>query len=178
MPSQIDLLKILYFSEKGVEAVKRFKVHPVVPFSLAVLLQSFPSMFTEMTDYLVKYVSNAAIVALTLAAMISVIFMVMKALGTKVRFGRYFGSVSAVMFLVNFVSIALAFLLINLGMLIGYPDIAFRLVQGSFIVYYLFVVFAWASERLAGFDEPKAALGGIASLALIYVFHLVLSILP
>ena len=178
MSSPIDLLKVLYFSEKGVDALRHLKTHPVVPFSLAVLLQSFPSVFTEMTDYFAKYVSNAAVVALSLAAMISIVFIIMKVLGTKVKFSKYFGSVSAAMFLVNFISITLAFLLINFGIIIGYPDIAFRLVQGSFIVYYLFVVFAWASERLAGFDEPKAALGGIASLALVYVFHLMLSLLP
>jgi len=178
MANQLDVLRVLYFSEKGIDAVKHFKMHPLIPFILAVLIQSVPSSFGDANEYIIRHLSNAGIVAIALAAMIAVIYRIIRLLESKVKFNSYFGQMSTIMFLVSFISIALAFLLIDFGMFIGYPDVAFRLVQGSFIVYYLFVVFAWASERLAGFDEPKAALGGIASLALIYVFHLVLSILP
>jgi hypothetical protein len=178
MVSIIDCPRVLYLSEKGIDAFRHVKFNGLLLFALAVLMQAFPSNYSDMTDYAMKYLTNAAIVAVSLAAVIAIVYGAMKAIGSKVRFWHYFGSLSGVMFLVSFSSIAIAFLLINFGMLIGYPDVAFKLVQGSFIVYYMFVVFAWSSERLAGIDEPKGMLGGLVSLALVYVFHLVLNLLP
>lgn len=174
----MDCARVLYFGEKGIDAVKRVNFNGLVLFALAVLIQAFPSNYSSMADCAFKYATNAVVVAASLGAMIAIIFGTMRVIGSKAKFRAYFGNMSAVMFLISFTSIALAFILINLGMIIGYPDVAFRLVQGSFIVYYLFVVFAWSSERIAGLDEPKAMIGGLASLALVYVFHLILNILP
>jgi len=178
MASMIDVPRVLYFSGRGIDAIRHVKLNGLILFVLAVLIGAFPSNYSDTADYAMKYASNAAIVAAALAVMISVVYCAMRLIGSKVRFSQYFGNMSAVMFLISFSSIAIAFLLINFGMLIGYPDVAFKLVQGSFIVYYLFVVFAWSSERLAGFDEPKGMLGGLVGLALVYVFHLVLNMLP
>ncbi|VVB74074.1 Uncharacterised protein [uncultured archaeon] len=178
MVSIADCPRVLYFGEKGIDAVRHVKFDGILLFALAVLMQAFPSNYSDMTDYTIKYLTNAGIVAVSLAVMISIVYGAMRVVGSKVRFRQYFGHLSAVMFLISFSSIAIAFLLINFGMVIGYPDVAFKLVQGSFIVYYMFVVFAWSSERLAGIDEPKGAFGGLVSLALVYVFHLMLNLLP
>jgi hypothetical protein len=178
MVNIIDCPRVLYLSEKGIDAVKHVKFNGLLLFALAVLIQAFPSNYSDTTDYMIKYLTNAAIVAVSLAAVISIIYGAMRAVGSKAKFGQYFGNLSAVMFLISFSSIAIAFLLINFGMMIGYPEVAFKLVQGSVIVYYMFVVFAWSSERLAGIDEPKGMFGGLVGLALVYIFHLVLNLLP
>lgn len=174
----LNALRILYFSEMGITAIKHSKIHPLLPFILAVLIQSFPSNFENIEGYLARYVLNFVIVAISLAVMITMIYATMKAIGSRIRFKEYFLQLSIVIFIISFISILFAFLLIEFGMIIGYPEVAFKLVQGSVIVYYLLVVFAWSSERFAGFDEPKAAIGGLVSLTLIYIFHLILNVLP
>jgi hypothetical protein len=72
----------------------------------------------------------------------------------------------------------IAFIVINFGILIGYPEITFKLVQGSIITYYVFVVFGWCAERFAEFDDIKGVIVGVVAIALYYTLHVAVSMLP
>ena len=173
----LSIFKIIVFSEKGLSAIKKTKLSLVL-FILAVFIQAIPASISDYTSFLVKFGINAAAITLLLGVVFGILYLVSKGLGSKIKFKQYASGLASVTFVVSFVSIISALFLIYLGSATGFSEIAFSFIQGSIIVFYLFVVFGWCAEKLAGFDENKGMIIGLLAVTLMYGFHLLISALP
>jgi len=176
--SLIKTLKIVIFSEEGIAEIKRSKLNIAIIMILAIFIQAIPSTAEDITGFISGLGFNFVAVTILLVILFSILLGTARLLGAKLTVVGYFSGLGIVMFVISFLSIVIAASLIYLGTLIGYPEVAFRLVQGSFISYYLFVVFGWCTERIAGFDDLKGVLLGIITVSLIYIFNLMLLLLP
>jgi len=176
--SLVKTLKIVIFSEDGVAEIRKSKLNPALALLLAILIQSIPSKATDAAEFIFSFGFNFVAVTILLAIFFSILLGLARLLGAKLGAINYFGWLGTVIFIVSLLSITIAAALLYLGTLIGYPEVAFRLVQGSFISYYLFVVFGWCAERFAGFDNLRGVLLGLVAVSLIYVFNLMLLLLP
>ncbi len=174
----LKMLKIVIFSEDGIAEIKKAKLNVMLILALAILIQSIPSKPSDAVEFISNFAFNFVAVIILLIIFFSILFGIAKLLGSKIELLKFFSWLSVVSFIISFLSIVIAATLLQLGTLIGYPEVAFRLVQGSFISYYLFVVFGWCTERFAGFDDLKGVILGLIAVSLIYIFNLVLLLLP
>lgn len=170
-------LKILIFSEDGVDRIKKVRINPFAFLILAAIIQAIPQP-TEAPAFLINFATNIAIVAIMLTVLISIAFVVSRMLRSPIKFTDYIRRMGLSVFILSLLSIMIAFIVINFGMLIGYPEITFKLVQGSIITYYVFVVFGWCAERFAEFNDIKGVIVGVVAIALYYALHIAVSMLP
>lgn len=178
LSSAASTLKLAVFSEDGISHIKLNKFNRYALLLLAAFIQGIPSTPADVFTYLGYLAMNTAIIAVLITISIAAMYLVSRWLGSSVRFGDYLKNMALTIFILTLLSIVTAFILINFGILIGHPDVAFKLVQGSIITYYVFVVFGWCAERLAGFDDLRGVAVGVLSIALYYGMHIVISLLP
>jgi len=170
-------LKLVLFSDDGIERINRMKINYYAILLLAALIQAVPTPAEPFT-FVMHLVTNTIVVTVLLTVLITLLFGISKGLGSSVKFKDYLKRMSLAAFILVLLSIMIAFLIINFGILIGYPEITFKFVQGSMITYYMFVVFGWCAERFAGFDNLKGVLVGVIAIALYYALLMVVSLLP
>jgi len=169
---------VTIFREEGIKSIKKEMINPLVILFIFGFMQAFPSSFNSIESFIFNFVSNFAIIIILSMILCIFLYIIARMLGSKIKIKEYIKRIMNVFLITSLAFIIVAFLLINFGILINYPEVALKVVQGGFLSYYLFVVFGWSTERLAGFDDLKGTILGIVAVILIYIFHLITGLLP
>ncbi|MFQ5474812.1 MAG: hypothetical protein ACE5DM_03165 [Candidatus Nanoarchaeia archaeon] len=160
-------VSIVIFSDRHLKAVVKKATLNAGLICLAVIaaILAFPTDNASMVPSTI--VQNFLVVAGLLLLAEAVCFIVMRLFEAKASFNEYLGTVnSALLMSVVVVSIPIAIVSMLIFTIILKDDNALRLFF-SMIPYYNYLVFGWATEKVADLKEYRST--GVAVIALVLI---------